>query len=255
MRLLRSIAAPVTGIVVLLLLWETVVRVFDIRRFVLLAPSKIVAELARDPGAYWSNTLVTARHMLIGLAISLAVSLVVGSVMAASRFVEEAVQPIFVVILVTPWVAYTTSIVIWLGFGARPIVFLAAFVSFPILTFGVVSGMRSADPAARELLASVDASKWEVLWHLRLPAALPVIFTMLKITVAIALGATYFAEGSVGGNDGLGAVGRRVSLDQTIGAEVLWTSTICSSLLGIAALVVLTALERTLLRWHASQRG
>ena len=73
MRLLRSIAAPVTGIVVLLVVWETVVRVFDIRRFVLLAPSKIVAELARDPGAYWANTLVTARHMLIGLAISLAV--------------------------------------------------------------------------------------------------------------------------------------------------------------------------------------
>ena len=255
MKLLRSIAAPVTGIVALLIVWEAVVRAFDVRRFVLLAPSKIVEELARDPGAYWSNTLVTARHMLIAVAISLAAALVVGSLMAASRFLEEAIQPIFVIILVTPWVAYTTSIVIWLGFGPRPIIFLAAFVTFPILTFGVVSGMRGADPAARELLASVDASKWEVLRHLRLPSALPVIFTTLRITVAIALGATYYAEGSTGGTTGLGAVGRRAALDQTIGAEVLWTTTICSSLLGIAALVVLSIAERTLLRWHVSQRS
>jgi NitT/TauT family transport system permease protein len=251
----RSIGAPLTGIVVLLVVWETVVRVFDIRRFVLLAPSAIVAELANDPRAYWNNTVVTARHMLIGLAISLVVALLVGSLMAASRFVDEAIQPIFVVILVTPWVAYATSIVIWLGFGDRPIIFLAAFVTFPILSFGVAAGMRGADPAARELLASVDASRREVLWHLRLPAALPTIFTTSRIAVAIGLGATYYAEGSSLSTTGLGAVGRRAALDQTRGAEVLWTTTCCTAALGVAALVVVAGAERVLLRWHASQRA
>ena len=105
MKWSRSIVAPLTGMVVLLVVWETVVRIFDIRRFVLLAPSAIVSELASDPAAYWNNTLVTARHMVIGLSISLAIALVVGSIMAASRFIDEAIQPIFVVILVTPWVA------------------------------------------------------------------------------------------------------------------------------------------------------
>lgn len=254
MRLTRSIIAPLTGIVVLLIVWETVVRTFDIRRFVLLAPSKIVSELASDPGAYWSNTLVTARHLVVGLGFALAVALVVGSLMAASRFLEEAVQPILVVIMVTPWVAYAVSIVIWLGFGDRPIVFLAAFVTFPIFTFGVVGGMRGADPAARELLASVNASKWEVLWHLRLPSALPLIFTTSRIAVAIALGATYYAEGTALQTTGLGAVGRRAALSQTTGAEVLWTTTFCSAALGIVGLVLLSIAERTLLRWHASQR-
>ena len=137
----RTVLAPAIGIVTFLALWELLVRALDIRRFVLLAPSAIFRELVDDPGAYWSNTIVTARHMVVGLAISAIVSLVVGSAMAASRWIEEAAQPILVLILVTPWVAYITSVVIWLDFGERPILFLVAFTTFPVLTFGVVGGM------------------------------------------------------------------------------------------------------------------
>ena len=254
MKLHRSIVAPIVGIVVFLVTWELVVRIFDIRRFVLLAPSAILEELASNPGAYWSNTLVTARHMFIGLTISLVVALVLGSLMAASRFFEEATQPILILILVTPWVAYITSVVIWLDFGERPILFMVAFTTFPVLTFGVVGGMRSADPAARELLASVDARRWEVLWRLRLPAALPSILTTARFAVALGLAAAYFAESSALEIEGLGVIGRRAAQDQTSGAEVLWTTIFCTAALGIFGLLVLTVVERTALRWHASQR-
>ena len=248
------IVAPIVGIVMFGLAWEALVRIFDIRRFVLLAPSQILSELADDPSFYLRHTLVTGRHMVIGLGISLAISLMVGAAMAASRFVEEATQPILVLILVTPWVAYITSVVIWLGFGEAPIFFMVAFTSFPILTFGVVGGMKSADPAARELLASVDASRWEVLWRLRLPSALPSLFTTARFAVALALAAAYFSEGSALQIEGLGAIGRRAALDQTSGAEVLWTTLFCSALLGMVGLGVITLVEHTLLRWHVSQR-
>jgi NitT/TauT family transport system permease protein len=254
MKALRSVVAPVVGIVVFALLWELLVRALDIRRFVLLAPSAIVAEFADAPSFYLEHAAITARHMLIGLSIALLVALAVGSVMAASRFVEEATQPVLILILVTPWVAYITSVVIWLGFGDRPIIFMVAFTTLPVFVFGVVGGMRSADPAARELLASVDARRWEVLWRLRLPAALPSIFTTARFAVGLALAAAYFSEGSALSNDGLGAIGRRAALDQTTGAEVLWTTIVCSAMLGIVALAVISIAERLLLRWHVSQR-
>jgi NitT/TauT family transport system permease protein len=114
--------------------------------------------------------------------------------------------------------------------------------------------MRSADPAARELFASVDATRWEVLWHLRLPAALPSIFTTARFAVALGLAAAYFSEGTSLGLEGLGVIGRRAALDQTSGAEVLWTTIFCTAALGIAGLVALTTAERLFLRWHASQR-
>ncbi len=255
MRFLRSIAAPVVGLVAFGLAWEAVVRIFDIRRFVLLAPTAIVAEFLDAPSFYLENMLVTARHMVLGLTTSLAVAILVGAVMASSRFVEEAVQPVLILILVTPWVAYITSVVVWLGFGEQPILFMVAFTSFPVFAFGVVGGMKSADPAARELLASVSANRREVFWRLRLPAALPSIFTTARFALGLGLAAAYFAEGRALEITGLGAIGQRAALDQTTGAEVLWTTIVCAAVLGIAGLAAISVAERLLLRWHSSQRG
>ena len=248
----RHIVAPIVGLVAFGLIWELAVRIFDIRRFVLLAPSAIIAELADAPGYYWSNAIVTGRHVIVGLAISLVLAVVVGSLMASSRFVEEATQPVLVLILVTPWVAYITSVVLWLDGGERTILFMVAFTSFPVFTFGVVGGMRSADPAARELMASVDAKAWEVFWRLRLPSAGPSIFTTARFAMGLGLAAAYFSEGSAFVTEGLGYIGQRAAAFNN--AEALWATIVSSALLGIAGLFVISALERLVLRWHASQR-
>jgi NitT/TauT family transport system permease protein len=248
----RRVVAPVVGIVAFGVLWEFVVRIFDIRRFVLLPPSAVVDTFVSAPAFFWDNALVTARHMVIGLLISLVFGIVAGSIMAASRFIEEAAQPVLILVLVTPWVAYITSVVLWLNGGDPTIYFMVAFTSFPVFTFGVVGGMKSADPAARELLASVDAQRWEVLWRLRLPSALPSIFTTARFAVGLGLAAAYFAEGSALTTDGLGAIGRRAASFND--AEVLWTTIVCAALLGIVGLFVVSILERVLLRWHVSQR-
>jgi NitT/TauT family transport system permease protein len=244
--------APIVGIVVFGVLWELLVRVFDIRRFVLLPPSAVVDTLTDAPAFFWDNALVTARHMAVGLSIALAAAIIAGAFMVASRFVEEAAQPVLILVLVTPWVAYITSVVLWLDGGDTTVYFMVAFTSFPVFTFGVVGGMKSADPSARELLASVDAAPWEVFWRLRLPSALPSIFTTARFAIGLGLAAAYFAEGSALTTDGLGAIGRRAASFND--AEVLWTTIVCSALLGIAGLVVVSVLERILLQWHVSQR-
>ena len=191
--------------------------------------------------------------MMIGLSIALVLAIGAGAVMASSRFIEEAAQPVLVLILVTPWVAYITSVVLWLDGGDPSIIFMVSFTSFPVFTFGVVGGMKSADPAARELLASVDARPWEVLWRLRLPSALPSIFTTARFAMGLGLAAAYFSEGSALTTAGLGAIGRRaVSFNN---AEVLWTTIVSAALLGIAGLTVISIAERYLLKWHASQRS
>ena len=144
---LRRLAPAVVGIVVFALLWEAFVHVLGVRRFVLLPPSTIVQTAADDPGFYLRNALTTGRHMLVGLSIALVLAIGAGAVMAASRFVEEAAQPVLILILVTPWVAYITSVVLWLDGGEPTIVFMVAFTSFPVLTFGVVGGMKSGRPS------------------------------------------------------------------------------------------------------------
>ncbi len=240
------------GAVALVVVWEVLVRVLDVRPFVLLAPSRILSSFVDDPGFYLSDTWVTARHLVIGIAISLGISLLVGAALAAVRPLEHAFQPLLVLIMVTPWVAYITSIRLATGPGTPATLFLVAFVTTPAFVYATAGGMRGADPAARELFASIDASRWEVLWRLRLPAALPSLFTAARFNVGLGLGAAYFAEGAAGGRSGLGESGRRAAA-LSEGAW-LWTTILCAALLGIVAQVVLVVLERWLLRWHQSQR-
>jgi NitT/TauT family transport system permease protein len=248
----QLVVAGVVGLVVFVLAWEALVRILDVRPFVLRAPSKVVPEIFDAPRFFVDHTLTTGRHALVGILIALACALLVGAVLATSRFLEHASQPVLTLILVTPWVAYINSVVLWLGRGTPSILFMVAFVSFPAFTFATVAGLRSADPSARELLASVEASRWEVLWRLRLPSALPSLFTAARFNVGLGLAAAYFTEGGALSADGLGWVGSRaISFNN---GNLLWAAILCTAVLGVVGLTMVTLLERFLLRWHVSQR-
>ena len=255
MRGWRVVFASVVGIIVFGVVWEVFVRVADVAEFILLPPSKIVAELAENPRMYFDAALVTGRHALVGIALALTISLLVGALLASSRFLEQASQPILVLILVAPWVAYFTSIVAWLGRGDPPVLFLVTLVAVPAFTFAAVAGLRSSDPAARELLASVNASRLEVLWRLRLPSALPVLLATSRYVIGLALAAAYYGEGgnltSVG-EGGLGTIGRSAA-SQSQGRP-LWATVFATVLLGVVGLGLVSLVERVLLRWHVSQR-
>jgi len=239
------------GIAGFSVLWELYVRLFDVERFILLAPSTILREILDRPRFYVDAALVTAWHAGAGIAISLVAAIVLGAVLAASRFLEQAAQPVLIGVLVAPWVAYFSSIVLWLGSGDLPVIFLVAFVTTPAFVFATVAGMRSADPAARELLASVDASRLEVLWRLRLPSALPTITAAARFNLGLALAAAYYGEGGNLTNEGLGSAGRK-AIGQN--ADALWGTIVTMVALGAVLLGVLSVIERVALRWHVSQR-
>jgi len=246
------VLAGLLGIGIFLGVWEAYVRIFDVQRFILLPPSSIVGEILDLPRFYLEASLVTAWHAALGMVIALIVAILIGSALTAWRSVDQAAQPVLVGILVAPWIAYFTSIVLWLGPGWRPVVFLVAFVTTPAFVFATVAGMRGADPAAREVFASVRATRWEVLWRLRLPSALPSIMAAARFNIGLALAAAYYGEGGNQSNAGLGAAGRRAL---STNADVLWATILCTAALGAVFLGILSLIERLVLRWHVSQRS
>jgi NitT/TauT family transport system permease protein len=249
----RRLLAPIVGIACFLALWEAVVRIGDVRPFVLRAPSRIVRYLADHASDYAGAAWVTLQHAFIGTLLGLLVALLIGSAMAAWAFLEHAVQPVLTLLQVTPFVAYIASVVLWLGSGTRPAVFIVALVCMPAFTFATVDGMRSADPATRELLASVDASRVEVLWRLRLPSAVPLLFTTARYNVGLALIASYLVEGGNFANEGLGAIGKRAAALNE--GDALWAAIFAMALLGTISLVLLSLLQRVAMGWHVSQRS
>lgn len=249
----RRLLAPILGIAAFLALWELVVRAGDVRPFILRAPSRIVHYLSDHASDYGAAAWVTLQHAFVGTLLGLLVALLIGSAMAAWAFLEHAAQPVLTLLQVTPFVAYIGSVVLWLGSGTRPAVFVVALVCMPAFAFATVDGMRGADPATRELLASVDASRAEVLWRLRLPSAMPSLFTTARYNVGLALIASYLVEGGNFANEGLGAIGKRAAALNE--GDALWAAIFSMALLGTISLVLLSLLQRVAMGWHVSQRS
>lgn len=248
----RRAAAILVGLAGFLGLWELFVRAAHVRPFVLRAPSSALAHLWRFRNAYGSATWVTVQHAVLGLAIALVVGLFLGAALASSRFAEHASQPVLVLVQVTPWFAYVGSVVLWLGSGTPPALFMVALVCLPAFAFATVDGMRSADEASTELFRSVDASRWETLWRLRLPSAAPTLFTTARFNWGLALAASYYVEGANFSSQGLGAVGRAAAAQNE--SDALWAAVFATAALGLLGLLGLSLLQRLVLRWHVSQR-
>jgi NitT/TauT family transport system permease protein len=248
----KRVVAPIIGVLVFLGLWELFVRALDVRPFVLRAPSAALHYLWLFRSDYLSAAWVTVQHGIIGLAAALTIGLLVGAVLAASPFLEHATQPVLTLIQVAPWFAYVSSVVLWLGSGTKPALFMVALVCLPAFTFAATSGMRTVEPAALELLHSVDAGHWEVLRRLRLPSAAPVLFTTSRFNWGLALAAAYYVEGANVSDQGLGALGKKAAAHYE--GDALWAAVFAMAILGLGGLLLLSLLERVVLRWHVSQR-
>jgi NitT/TauT family transport system permease protein len=251
MRMAKAVVPPIVGVVGFLLLWQLLVTAFDIPQFELPAPSEILRHIASDPSFYITNARVTLWEAFLGFCLGLTGALAVATIMAHSRFVEQAVTPLAVLVQVTPLVAYAPALVIWLGFGMKPILVGTALVCFVPFLFNAVVGFRSIDPATHELLRSVDASKREIFFRLRVPHALPYLFSAARIAVGLALIGAVLTEFFAGVRSGLGwAVKQAQSFNLAL---QLWGSIFVLAFLGAAATTLIGVLERLALRWHSSQ--
>lgn len=249
---IRAVVAPVVGMVAFFGLWELFVRVSDVPTYALRAPSEILRYLFGDSVGFGEATWQTGSDALRSILLALVIGFAFGSVMAASRWFEDATLPVLILVQVTPWVAYSASVVLWLEGGTKPVIFVATLVCIPAFAYATTTGLRSADPATLELLRSVDASWWETMWRIRLPHALPGLFTAARFAVGLSIAAAYYTEGGALSNRGLGLIGRRaIAATQAL---PLWSTAFCSAFLGALGLTVIGILERLLLRWHASQR-
>jgi len=252
-RVVMVAGAPLLGITLFLLGWQAYVKVFDVPQYELPSPSDILAHLSSDWTFYWDNAKTTLWEASLGFTAAFVVAMILASILAHSRFLERLSMPIVVLAQVTPLIAYAPAIVIKVGFGLAPIVIMTTIVcAVPFLVNGV-TGLRSVDPNLLELSRSVDANWWEIYRRLRLPSALPNLFVAARVAVGLALLGAVLGEFFAGVNQGLGyAV--KVAQNRNLPLQ-LWASVYVLAVLGAAAIILISVLERVVLHWHASQRS
>jgi NitT/TauT family transport system permease protein len=251
-RLLR-VLLPVLLLVAVILLWDLAVRLNGIPPYVLPSPGRVLTTLVADRALLFDSLMVTLSITFQGFLLAVVGGIALAIAFSQSRIVGYSLYPYAVALQVTPIVAIAPLLLIYLP---QPMAVLACawiVAFFPVLA-NTTLGLNSVDRNLVALFQLYKATRWQVLWNLKLPAALPQMLAGLRIAGGLSLIGAVVAEiaaGSAGAGSGLAyriaESGYRLNIPRMFAALLLL------SVAGIAIFFALSALSHLLLRrWHES---
>lgn len=254
MRRLGNAVLPAAVGLAVLALWEALVRVNEVPSYVLPGPLAIIGALVLDWPLLSASLLATMRIALLALLLAVSLGGVLAVAFAQSRWVERALFPYAVVLQVTPIVAIAPLILIWVDDVTVSLLICAWIVAFfPVLS-NTVLGLNSADRNLVELFRLYGATRWQTLWLLRLPAALPFFLAGLRVAGGLALIGAVVAEFVAGaGGAGSGLAFRILEAGYQLKIPRMFAALALISAAGIAIFAALGLVQHLLLRrWHES---
>jgi NitT/TauT family transport system permease protein len=224
--------------------------------FMLPRPGAVMRVMVDHRAELAASLWTTAEAALIGFFAGAILGAAVAMILSASPVARRAFYPYTVFFQTVPIIAIAPLLVIWCGPGILAVALSAFIVSvFPVIA-NTLSGLLSTDPALEDLFRLYEASRWSRLWKLKLPSALPNIFTGLRIAAGLAVIGTVVSEflvGLFGPGEGLGV--RIVSAKKTGHTDEVFAAVLIASLLGLAMFAGINLAAKILLRrWHASER-
>jgi NitT/TauT family transport system permease protein len=243
----------IVGIVVLAL-WEIVVRVKGVPHYVLPPPSMILAALAANWSTLQNNLAITLAITGAALVGAIVIGLAVAVIFAESRFAERSFFPYAVILQVTPVVSIAPLIIIWVSDTFSALFICAWLVAFFPVVSNTTIGLKSVDPNLRDLFSIYGATRRQALWYLMLPSAMPYFLAGARISGGLALIGSVVAEfvaGTAGTQSGLAyrilESGFRLEMPKMFAALFLISAT------GIAIYLATTFVSRMVLgHWHES---
>ena len=240
-------------LVVLALLgaWEAYVRLGGVDELILPAPTHVAQALWEDRSLLADDLLVTTLEVLAGLAVAVLLGAAIALAMHLYDPVRRALLPLVIGSQAVPIPVISALLLFVLGFGLGPKVVVVALICFFPVTINLHDGLRAADPDARKLLRSLDATRWRRLTLLEAPSALPATFTGIKIAAAVAVIGAVFGEWT-GSSEGLGHLvlvsGGQLETARGFAATVLLFA------LAIALYALFALLERRVVDWAPRSR-
>jgi len=233
-------------VLVLLGIWELYVDLGGAVPLILPPPHAVAQALYDDRGLLWSNFLVTAEEVMLGILVATVAALVLASVMHFFITFRGALWPVLIASQTIPIPMLAPVLILWLGFGILPKLVVIALVSFFPIIVTTLAGFASVDPDLIKLTRTFDMSRRRMFWSVELPSALPGVFTGAKLAVIFAVIGAVFAE-QAGANSGLGYLFEE-SIPQLLTARA-YATVVVLSLFAMGLFAVLTLAERLTVPW------
>jgi NitT/TauT family transport system permease protein len=248
------------SLVLVIIVWEALVNLYHMPSYVLPAPKAVVAALidglGQDPtsrASFWYHLADTLAATLSGFAIGGVLGLVLAAAMAEFRIVERLLFPYVAAIQSLPKVAIAPLYVIWFGYQIQSKIAMAVTLAlFPVL-LNTLQGLVSVDRDRLELMSSLDASRWQAFWLVKLPTSLPLIFAGLNLGIVYALLGALVAE-FIGAQRGMGVMVLQLqSVNDTAG---VFAVLVVLAVVGYLLITAVRMVQRRVVFWSgASSRN
>lgn len=239
-------ATPLATLLVLLAIWQTAARLFDLPSWLLPAPSEIASAFV-GRADLWGHTWATLYETLAGFLLSIALGVPIAVAVVYSRFLRDSLYPLILITQSIPKVAFAPILLIWIGYGTVPIVIVSFLVAFWPVIVNTEAGLNSASPEILDLARQLSGTQLQIFTKIRFPSSLPFFLAGLKVAITLSVIGAVIGE-FVGASKGLGYI-------------IIWSSSNFKTPLAFAAMGILaamgivlffaiSALERVLIPWY-----
>ncbi len=243
----RRILYPGMLLLLFVLLWELIVWYVQIPRYILPAPSQIAKALTSQQALLIHHTLVTLKEIIAGFLLAFGVGVTLAFLMFHFPILEQTFYPIVIGSQTIPVFAIAPLLVLWLGYGLPSKVVMAALIVFFPIVVNTLDGLKRADSDAVNLLRILKASQWQILWKVRVPSALPFIFSGCKIGISVSTIGAIIGEW-VGSKEGLGYL--MLHANAQLQVSLIFASLLYLTILGVGLFYLVVLIERWSMPWR-----
>jgi NitT/TauT family transport system permease protein len=243
----RELAVFALAAAALGMLWQGAITAFGLPKFIVPTPASVIAAAGEHYGILLRQAGLTLASAAIGLVISLTLAALLSASFVASRLAMHATMPLVMAFRSAPVVAIAPIVMLLVGRGIGTSVIVVVIVSFFPLLVNLMRGLSAIDPNTVELLRVYGASRAQQLRLLRVPFALPYLFTGLRVASANALLGAMLAEW-ITGSKGLGfLILNSADLREV---ELLWAAVLVAVVIAVIVFRLTSAGERRLVSWR-----
>jgi NitT/TauT family transport system permease protein len=241
-----AIALPVLGAASLLLAWQYLLPLLGVPAYIVPTPTAIFGVFQKNFALLMDNLRPTLIEALAGFVIGNLAAVLLAVLFVHNRILQATYFPIVLFFNTIPILALSPIIILIFGLGMTPKIVIAAVICFFPTLVNMIRGLDSASDNEHELFRVLSATRWEIFWGLRLPRALPMLFSSLRIASATAVIGAIVGEW-IGSDKGLGALIIQASFNYQ--SDRLYAAIVLSSCLSIALFCAVVLVERRVIKY------
>jgi ABC-type nitrate/sulfonate/bicarbonate transport system permease component len=247
MSTIRRVAPPFLLLVVAVLIWQAVASIHSVDNLTLASPVETWHSLRVDHSLLLDEAWVTAKEMLLGLAIAIVMGVVIAVAMHLVLPLRDAGYPLLVASQAVPIFVLAPLFVLAFGYGIGPKLAITALICFFPVAINTLDGLASVDADLLKLMRTFGASRLALLWKAELPTSLPYFFSGAKVAATVSVVGAVFGE-AAGADHGLG---RLVLLaNNQLQTPRVYAGTVVLTLMGVAVFAFVSLVERVAIPWR-----